>query len=111
MFQFIVWMPHDRVRKHVDRGHRAVMDALVRLLDEGKAQGTVRVDIDSEVVASELYGCFWWEDLSYLRGLDEGGIERGAEEMYGRLVAQIIPSVSSDGAQLAESLSPAISDD
>jgi AcrR family transcriptional regulator len=101
MFQFIVWMTHDRVRKHVDSGHRAVMDAHVALLEEGKAQGTVRLDIDSELIAAEWYGCWWWEDLSYLRGMDEGAIERGAEDMYGRIIGQISPPVSSEGASPA----------
>jgi len=89
MFQFIVWIPRDRVREHVDKRHRAVLDAFVRILEEGKAQGDVRKDIDSELTISELYAWIWWEDLSYLAGLDPDSTRKRSAEMYGRLLRDI----------------------
>lgn len=89
MFQFIVWIPRDRVREHVDKRHRAVLDAFVRILEGGKAQGDVRKDIDSELTISELYAWIWWEDLSYLAGLDPDSTRKRSAEMYGRLLRDI----------------------
>lgn len=89
MSQFNVWIPQDRVRRHVDETHRAIMDALVRLLEEGKSEGSVRTDVDSEVIVSEIYAWFWWEDLSHLRGLDPSSIVKGSVEMFARILADI----------------------
>lgn len=92
MFQFIVWIPRDRVREHVDICHRAVLDAFVEILEQGKAQGVVRADLDSELAVSELYAWIWWEDLSYLAGLDSESTRKRSAEMYGRLLRDIAPA-------------------
>lgn len=92
MFQFNVWLPDDRVRAHVDKTHRAIMGALVHMIEAGKAQGTVRGDVDSDLIVDELYAWIWWEDLSYLRGLDPKGIEKRSAEMVGRIIRDISAS-------------------
>ncbi len=89
MSQFNVWIPQDRLRDHVDRTHRAIMDAFVRLLDKGKTEGSVRNEVDSEVIVSELYAWIWWEDLSHLRGLDPRSISKGSAEMFSRILADV----------------------
>jgi AcrR family transcriptional regulator len=89
MSQFNVWIPQDRLRSHVDRMHRAIMDAFVRLLEDGKAGGCVRGDVDLEVIVSELYAWIWWEDLSHLRGLDPRSIAKGSAEMFNRILADV----------------------
>jgi len=89
MFQFNVWLPEDRIREHVGRTHQAFVDALMVMVEEGKKDGTVRQDADAEFIVSELYAWIWWEDLSYLRGLDPSGIERRSTEMFGRILADI----------------------
>jgi AcrR family transcriptional regulator len=89
MFQFNVWLPDDRIREHVGRTHQAFVDALVVILEEGKRDGTVRQDADAEFIVSELYAWIWWEDLSYLRGLDPVSIKRRSAEMFGRILADI----------------------
>jgi AcrR family transcriptional regulator len=89
MFQFIAWIPRDRVREHVDVRHQAVLDAFVQILEQGKAQGVVRADLDSELAVSELYAWIWWEDLSYLAGLDPDSTRKRSAEMYGRLLRDI----------------------
>ena len=90
MSQFNVWIPQDRLRSHVDQMHRAIMDAFVRLLEEGKSEGCVRHDVDSEVIVSELYAWIWWEDLSHLRGLDPASIAKGSSEMFNRILADVV---------------------
>jgi AcrR family transcriptional regulator len=89
MFQFNVWIPRDRLRKHVDEVHRNIMSALARMLEEGKAQGCVRDDVDVDVVVSRIYAWIWWEDLSYLRGLDLAGITKGSSDMLEHIIAEI----------------------
>ena len=89
MFQFNVWLPDGRVREHVDRTHRAMMDALVQMIEEGKAGGAIRADVDPDLIVDELYAWIWWEDLSYLRGLDPKGIEKRSAEMVGRIIKDI----------------------
>jgi TetR/AcrR family transcriptional regulator, fatty acid metabolism regulator protein len=89
MSQFNVWIPQDRIRGHVDQMHRAIMDAFVRLLEEGKSEGCFRADVDSEVIVSELYAWIWWEDLSHLRGLDPASIAKGSAEMFNRILADV----------------------
>lgn len=92
MFQFNVWLPDDRVREHVDKSHRAIMDALLHMIETGKAQGTVREDVDSDLIVDELYAWIWWEDLSYLRGLDPKRIKKRSAEMFGRILKDIAAS-------------------
>ena len=70
MFQFIAWIPKDRVREHVERKRREMFQAYADLIEEGKAQGSIRTDIDTDLIVSELFAWIWWEDLSYLEGLD-----------------------------------------
>lgn len=89
MFQFNVWIPKDRLRQHVDETHRGIQDALARMIEEGKTQGCIRKDIDTEVFVSEIYAWIWWEDLSYLRNLDPTSIAKGSEEMFGRILSDI----------------------
>lgn len=89
MFQFSVWIPRDRVHSHVDETHRAMMGALGDLIGRGKAQGCVRPDVDVDVVVSQIYAWIWWEDLSYLRGLDAALIAKESKEMLGRILTDI----------------------
>ena len=90
MSQFNVWIPRDRVSLHVDKTHRTIMDSFVRMIEEGKAEGCIRADTDAEVVVSEVYAWIWWEDLSYLRGLDPKSIAKGSGEMFNRMLSDII---------------------
>jgi hypothetical protein len=39
------------------------------MLEEGKAQGCVALDLDSEEAVADLFAWIYWEDLSYLEGL------------------------------------------
>lgn len=89
MFQFNVWIPRDRLRAHVDCTHLAMMEALARLVEEGKAEGCFRPEADVDVVVSELYAWIWWEDLSHLRGISSEIIAKGSREMFGRILSEL----------------------
>jgi AcrR family transcriptional regulator len=89
MSQFNVWIPQDRLRAHVNESHRDIIRALVQLIEEGKVDGSLRPDGDSEVIVSELYAWIWWDDLSHLRGIDRASIAKGSAEMFSRILSDI----------------------
>ncbi len=105
MFQFISWIPRDRVRDHVVDRRIEMLRWYAALIDEGKAQGCIRSDIDTDLIVSELFAWIWWEDLSYLEGLDTEMTLRGSANMFARLLARITPE-GQPGAEPAATLQP-----
>ncbi len=89
MFQFISWIPKDRVRDHVVRRRMEMLQWYADLIEEGKAQGSIRPDIETDLIVAELFAWIWWEDLSYLEGLDTEATLRGSANMFTRLLARI----------------------
>jgi AcrR family transcriptional regulator len=89
MFQFISWIPKDRVHDHVVRRRVEMLRWYADLVEEGKAQGDIRGDIETDLIVSELFAWIWWEDLSYLEGLDTEMTLRGSANMFARLLARI----------------------
>jgi AcrR family transcriptional regulator len=89
MFQFISWIPKDRVRDHVVRRRVEMLQWYADLVEEGKAQGTIRTDIETDLIVAELFAWIWWEDLSYLEGLDTEMTLKGSANMFDRLLARI----------------------
>jgi AcrR family transcriptional regulator len=92
MFQFNLWRPEDRLRDHVTTTQNRIMDAVARLVDQGKTDGSVSPDVDTDIVVSEIFAWIWWEDLSYLRGLDPKGIQMRSTEMFARILNEIQPT-------------------
>ena len=89
MFQFNVWIPRDKVRRHVDETHLAIISALARVIEDGKLDGSIRQDVDVDIVVSQIYAWIWWEDLSYLRELDPTMIAKESAAMMKRILADI----------------------
>lgn len=89
MFQFISWIPKDRVHDHVVARRVEMLRWYADLVEEGKAQGTIRNDIETDLIVSELFAWIWWEDLSYLEGLDTGMTLKGSANMLSRLLHRI----------------------
>lgn len=96
MFQFISWIPKDKVRAHVEERRAEMLRWYGDLIEEGKTQGTIRTDIDTDLIVSELFAWIWWEDLSYLEGLDTKLTLKGSADMFAQLLAKI--SVNPIGA-------------
>jgi TetR/AcrR family fatty acid metabolism transcriptional regulator len=89
MFQFISWLPRDRVRDHVVGRRLEMLRWYADLVEDGKAQGSIRNDIDTELIVAELFAWIWWEDLSYLEGLDTEATLKASADMFERLLARI----------------------
>jgi hypothetical protein len=43
---------------------------LVDMVEEGKSEGLIRADIDSEQVAWDIMFVYWADDVAYLLGFD-----------------------------------------
>jgi TetR/AcrR family transcriptional regulator, fatty acid metabolism regulator protein len=89
MFQFISWLPRDRVRDHVVSRRVEMLRWYADLVEGGKAQGSIRSDIETELIVAELFAWIWWEDLSYLEGLDTEATLTASADMLERLLARI----------------------
>jgi TetR/AcrR family transcriptional regulator len=71
LFEFVIAPAEDRLREHLKVRQLDMVKALVEIVDEGKRQGTIRTDVDSQLVAWEVMGLHWTEDVSHLMGFDE----------------------------------------
>ena len=49
----------------------AVIQSLAVLVEEGKTQGSIKPDVDSEQVAWAIHAVCWAENISHLMGLDQ----------------------------------------
>lgn len=95
MFQFISWLPRDRVRDHVVSRRVEMLRWYTDLVEEGKSQGSIRSDIETDLIVAELFAWIWWEDLSYLEGLDTEATLKASAHMFDRLLARIDGRVGS----------------
>ncbi len=71
LFEFIAAPPEVGLRDSIGDRQRKAIQALAQIVDEGKAQGAIEPEVDSEQVAWELVGVYWTQDISYLMGLTE----------------------------------------
>lgn len=86
MFQFISWIPRDGLREEVTRGRLQLRQWFIDLIEEGKAQGSIRNDVETNVAVGQFIAWIWWEDLSYLEGLDMEVASRVSAEMFERFI-------------------------
>jgi hypothetical protein len=71
LFEFLAAAPEAGLREALGERQLAVIESLAAIVEQGKSQGSVRADVDSEQVAWELHGIYWAEDISYLMGLKQ----------------------------------------
>ena len=89
LFEFVAAPPGSGLREPLAERQRAAIGSISAILDEGKAQGLVRQDVDSAQIAWELVAVYWAQDVSYLMGLEEYvNVTRG-EQMLERILASI----------------------
>ena len=62
---------------------------MVDIVEEGKAQGVIRPEVDSEQVGWEYFGVYWAEDIAYMIGFDDFGPSGRSTIMMERILREI----------------------
>ena len=89
MFEFVVAPAEEGLRERVRSGNLAIIEALAAIIEEGKAQGRVRPEIDARRVAWRVMGFYWLEDVSFLMDLDEVVSEGVSRDVFEAILADI----------------------
>jgi AcrR family transcriptional regulator len=89
MFEFVVAPAEEGLRDRVRSGNLAIIDALAAIVEEGKAQGCVRPEVQARRVAWRVMGFYWFEDVSFLMDLDEVVSEGVSHDMFEAILADI----------------------
>ncbi len=71
LFEFLAASPESGLREAQGARQLEMIRAVAEIVEEGKAQGSISGDVDSEQVAWELHANWWAEDISHLMGLDQ----------------------------------------
>lgn len=89
LFEFLAAPPETGLREALGAKQRQVIETFAAIVEEGKAQGSIKVDVDAQQVAWELHGVYWAEDVSHLMGLTEFVTSGRSAIMLERLLASI----------------------
>jgi TetR/AcrR family transcriptional regulator, fatty acid metabolism regulator protein len=71
LFEFIAASPRSDLKEQMSRRQRETLQKFIRIIEEGQRQGSIREDIDTVVVAWNLMGLTWMENVAMLEGVDE----------------------------------------
>ena len=89
LFEFLAAPPEVGLREAQGARQLRVIERLARMIEEAKAQGTIRADVDSEQVAWELHAVFWAEDISHLLGLEQFVSAGRSRTIFNRVLSRI----------------------
>jgi AcrR family transcriptional regulator len=89
LFEFVAAPPEVGLRDALAARERSSIGALAAILQEGKSQGVIRPEIDTEQTAWELVSVYWAQDISYLMGLNEYANAERSQRMLERLLKSI----------------------
>jgi AcrR family transcriptional regulator len=90
LFEFVVAPPETGLRDRVRSRNLSIIDALATIVEEGKAQGSIRPDADAKRVAWQVMGFYWFEDVSSLMDLSEVVTEGISEEMFEGIIGNLV---------------------
>ena len=78
-------------------GNLRIHSLLAAIVEEGKAQGRIRPDVDADRVAWRVMGFYWFEDVSTIMDLGEVVSAGVSRDMFDDILADITaaPSASS----------------
>jgi AcrR family transcriptional regulator len=71
IFEFITAPRDSGLSDVTGQNQIRTLSTIANMVEEGKRQGTIRADIDSQLAAWELIVCYWAEDVAQLMGIDE----------------------------------------
>ena len=89
LYEFFASSPQEDLRRELRARHQAHVDVVAEIVDEGKALGLVRPEVDSEQVAWEFYAVFWAEDIAFMIGFDDFGTNSRSVAMIERMLREI----------------------
>ena len=89
LFEFFASPPQAGLRGELKIRHETSLRLLIDIVEEGKAQGVVRADVDSEQAAWEILSVYWAEDVAYMLGFDEFASSGRSGTILERLLREI----------------------
>ena len=96
LFEFLAAPPESGLREAQGQHQLQMIQAVAAIVEEGKAQGSVSPDVDSEQVAWALHAVWWAEDISHLMGLDQfvtaGRSNTILNNVLGRVISRTPPA-------------------
>lgn len=97
LFEFFAAPPTAGLREELRARHQASIDLVARMIEEGKAQGVIRADVDSELAAWEFFGVYWAEDVAFMIGFDEFSTSGRPVIMMERILRDIASNPMNEG--------------
>lgn len=88
-YQFAVVTGFDSLSEGVAGKYIRIIQSLTELIEEGKRDGSVREDVDTEVVAWTLMMWAWAEDVARLVGVDQVISSGVSLEVFKRMLGDI----------------------
>jgi hypothetical protein len=89
LFDFVVAPAQEGLRDYVRTLSLRTAGAVASVIEEGKAEGSIRADVDAQRVALRVMAFFWSEDVAYLMGLPEFVTTGLSKETLERVLAEI----------------------
>ena len=89
LFEFAAAGPRSQLTGQLAQRQRAALQRFVAIIEEGQAQGSIRRDIDVQVMAWSLMGLTWIENLATLEGMEEFVADGVSKRMLDRILAEI----------------------
>jgi TetR/AcrR family transcriptional regulator, fatty acid metabolism regulator protein len=71
LFEFLAAPPESGLREAQGERQLQMINLLAAIVEEGREQGSIRPEVDSEQLAWALHAVWWAEDISHLMGLDQ----------------------------------------
>jgi AcrR family transcriptional regulator len=93
LFEFVAASPRSDLKEQMGRRQRETLQRFIAIIEDGQQQGGIRKDIDTLVVAWNLMGLTWMENVAMLEGVDEF-ITDG---ISGRILEGILRDISTEG--------------
>lgn len=88
LFEFFASSRQENLRDELRSRHETSIRLLTEMIEEGKQQGSIRRDVDSEQTAWDLMAVYWADDVAYMLGFD---IEKQIGIMVERIIREVAP--------------------
>jgi len=89
LFEFAAAGPRSHLSGQLAQRQRAALLRFVSIIEEGRAQGTIRPNVDVQVVAWSLMGLSWIENLAALEGMEEFVTDGVSSRILDHILADI----------------------